>query len=130
MVNPYSAILPILGAAVGTMLLIIIAAYVYTALALMTIAKKTKTKNAWLAWIPIANIYLMTQIAKLPAWLTLIVLLPIIPYIGGIALIAASVYLWWKIAEVRNYPGWIALLMLIPLVNFIIIGIIAWRDNK
>lgn len=33
-----------------------IAFYVYFAICLMKIAKKTNTENAWMAWIPIANL--------------------------------------------------------------------------
>ena len=43
-----------------------LAFYVYIALALQTIAKKTGTANDWLAWIPIANLILMLNVAKKP----------------------------------------------------------------
>ncbi len=109
-------------------LVIGIAVYIYMALALMTIAKKTKTPNGWLAWIPIANLYLMTQIAGVPAWTMLAFLLVIIPFIGGLAFMAVYIWWWWKIAEVRKKEGWLSILMIIPIVNLIIIGIIAWKD--
>ncbi|MBI1941575.1 MAG: hypothetical protein HYS33_08730, partial [Acidobacteria bacterium] len=48
-----------LGAMLGIMLLVFAVFYVYSSLALQTIAKKTNTENAWLAWIPIANVILM-----------------------------------------------------------------------
>ena len=55
--NPAAALLG------GTILLFImafaLAGYVYVALALQTIATKTATPNGWLAWIPIANAFLM-----------------------------------------------------------------------
>jgi len=119
-----------MGAFIGLFLIIVILAYVYFALALLTIAKKTKTKNEWLAWIPIANMYLMTQIAKVPWWTLLIVLFAgVIPYIGTLVAVGITVWWWWKIAEARKYPGWFGILMLIPLVNFVVIGIIAWKDH-
>ena len=40
--------------------------YVYMAFALQTIANKTKTENAWFAWIPILNVVLMLNIARKP----------------------------------------------------------------
>ncbi len=126
-----SAMLALIGGFLLIFAFIGIAIYAYTALVLMTIAKKTKTKNGWLAWIPIANIYLMTQIAKMPGWLTAIFVLAVIPYIGiifSLASIPLGVVLWWKIAEARKLPGWIALFMLIPLGNLIIMGVIAWKD--
>ena len=107
-------------------LIVLIAVYIYMAIALMAIAKKTKTPNGWLAWIPIANFYLMTQIAGVSGWITLALLLAIIPFIGGLAVAVISVWLWWKIAEARNKPGWWGILTLIPIVNFIVIGMLAW----
>src|SRR6266849_10516763 len=49
-------------------LLIGLVVYVYIALAVQTIAEKTNTENAWLAWIPIANLILLLNIAKKPIW--------------------------------------------------------------
>lgn len=37
--------------------------YVWMAICLQKIAEKTNTPNGWMAWIPIANIYLMCMIA-------------------------------------------------------------------
>ena len=102
--------------------------YVYSSFALMTIAKKTNTQNPWLAWIPIANVYLMTQIAGVSGWFTLGILLGIIPVIGSLVVTAGGVYLWWKIAEARQKSGALSLLMLVPGANLIVMGILAWSD--
>ena len=110
-------------------LIVALVLYIYMALALMTIAKKTNTEPAWLAWIPIANVWLMIKIAGLQWWWIFLLLLPIVPVIGAIAMYAAVIYIWWRIAEARKFPGWFALLMLIPLVNLVIVGIIAWKDK-
>jgi hypothetical protein len=107
-----------------------LALYVYSALALMTIAKKTNTPNAWLAWIPIANFYLMTQIAKVPWWTFLIIFLSWIPVVGALLMVGVIIWWWWKISEARNRPGWWSILMLIPIVNIIILGMLAWSDKK
>lgn len=121
--------LALLGGFLIVVAVILLVVYIYSALALMFIAKRTKTKNAWLAWIPIANIYLMTQIGGLhPAW-TLSILLAFIPFIGGVALVAIYAYFWWNIAEKCKKPGWWGILMLIPIVNFVLMGILAW-DKK
>ncbi len=107
-------------------LIVTLVMYIYFAVALMTIAKRTNTLRGWLAFIPIANVYLMTQIAGLPAWYTLAVLLPIIPLLGGLAALVAMVYFWWKIAEAINKPGWWGVLIIVPIVNLVIVGIMAW----
>lgn len=112
---------------IGSYLIFVIALYVYWALALMKIAKKTNTDKPWLAWIPIANLYLMTQIAGVPWWtMLLVIFLPIIPILGYLAAISITVWWFWKIAEVRGKPGWWGILMIIPIVNLIILGILAW----
>lgn len=105
---------------------LILVVYVYSALALQAIAKRTKTKKPWLAWVPVANIYLMTQIGKLPGWTTFFVLGAFIPTFGPAIIAAFTIALWWRIAEARKYPGWWGLLMVIPLVNFVVMGILAW----
>ena len=119
-----------LFALAGLMLLVLgivfLAIYLYMAIALMTIGNKTKTKNSWLAFIPIANIYLMTQIAKVSGWWTLLILAAWIPIVGSLALAALAIYLWWLIAERRGRPGWWGILMIIPIINFIIVGLLAW----
>ena len=115
--------------AIGAMFFVLfLVIYVYTALVLMTIAKKTKTDNAWLAWIPVANIYLMTQVAGVSGWLTLLILAGIIPIVGALVLLVFMIWLWWKIAEARNRPGWWGILMLIPIVGWILMGILAWGE--
>lgn len=103
-----------------------LALYLFSAFALMAIAKKTNTPNGWLGFIPIANVYLMTQIAKLPWWWTLSILLLIIPFAGAVVMVVAMVYIWWKIAENIGKPGWWSLLLLIPIVYIVIISIMAW----
>ena len=111
------------------MMLLSLVVYVYSALALMAIAKKTKTPNGWLAFIPIANVYLLTQMAGVSGLWTLIVLAPIVPIIGGLAMIIVSIWLMWTIAEKINFPGWTSLLLLIPMVNLVMLGIWAWSKK-
>ena len=119
------SILPFIGVSFFVFAII---TYVYMAFALMTIANKTNTPNAWLAWIPIVNLYLITQIAQVPWWTLFVIFLGFIPIIGTLAVIAVMMWWWWKIAEARNKPGWYGILIAIPIVNIIIIGLIAWQD--
>lgn len=95
--------------------------YVYMALALMTIATKTNTPNGWLAWIPIANLFLMLTIAQKPAWWIVLCLIPLVN-------IVIFIIVWMAIAEARHKPNWWGILMLVPLVNFIVPGYLAWSD--
>lgn len=121
-------LLALFGAMMGVMLIILLGFYIYSSLALMAIAKKTKTENAWLAWVPIGNLYLVTQIARQNGLWTLMVLAAFIPFIGGIAFGAVYIWLFWQIAEKIKMPGWTSLLLIIPLVNLVILGLYAWKD--
>ena len=95
--------------------------YVYVALALQTIAQKTNTANGWLAWIPIANIILMLEIAKKPIWWIILFFIPLVNLI-------MSIIVWMGIAEARRKPSWWGILFIIPVVNLIVPGYLAWSD--
>ena len=105
-----------------------IAVYAYAAYALMTIANKTKTKNSWLAWIPIANVWLIVKIAEQPDWQVLALLLYFVPVVGSIAFLAVTAFWFWKISENVDKPGWLGILMILPVINLIVMGILAWAD--
>jgi hypothetical protein len=117
---------PMIAAFFAVFMAMLLVVYIYTAWALMTIANKTRTKYAWLAWIPVANLYLMTQIGKTPWWTLLLLLLYWVPVLGTILTIGLTIYWWWNIAEVRKMPGWLGILMAVPVVNLFVIGYIAW----
>src|SRR5271155_5195923 len=87
------------GMSIGFLLVFIGVAYVYMALALQTIAQKTNTANAWLAWIPIANLFLMLNIAKKPIWWIILFLIPLVN-------IVMVILVWMGVAEARGKPNW------------------------
>lgn len=103
--------------------------YIYTAICLYFIAKKTQTENPWLAFIPIANIFLMAMIARQHwGWALGLLLVNIIPFVGSLVSFGIMIYLLWKISEQRNVNGALSLLMIIPVVNLIYIGYLAFKD--
>ena len=61
-----------------------VAMYVWSSLCLYIIAKKTNTPRPWLAWIPIANIYLMCKVGGKPGWWTAIFCILFILLIPGL----------------------------------------------
>lgn len=123
-------IAPAFGAFFGFVVVFFLAVYVYSAWALMTIALKTNTEPAWLAWIPIANIFLLPLIAQVPWWTALIALLSgFIPVVGWIVSTALAVWWWWQIAERLDYEGWLGILMIVPVVNLVLLGVFAWKDQ-
>jgi len=119
--------------AMGTMLIFLgLIIYVYMALAWMTIAKKLGYDKPWLAWIPIANLFLIPILAKKNWPWGFIFLVPI-------ANIVFYIMWTWNIFEQRKYPGWLSLLSIggaIPLVGWlatiaylVINGVVAWVDR-
>ena len=105
----------------GIFLVSFLIGYIVVSFALMTIANKLNVQNSWLAWIPIANLYLMTQCAGLEWWW---MLLCFIPYVG----VFPAIWIWWKITEARGKPGPLSLVLLIPCVNLGYILYLAFAD--
>lgn len=111
-------------------LLLIVALYVYFALAWQTIAKRRKYKHSWLAWIPFANWAMILSLGGFYwAWIFLL----LIPIFGWIALYVIGIIAHWRIFEKLNYPGWLSLSMLIPKVGWLLyaiaIGFVAWKKK-
>ena len=113
--------------------------YIYMAICLMLIAQKTNTKYSWLAWIPIANVFLMAMIAKRPWWWALIIVIAFavaaammngpLGWLGWVIYLAAvvlTIIIWIGICQARNRPGWWVILLLIPIVNLVILGVLAF----
>jgi hypothetical protein len=120
MEGSYQQMEPAAAAAIGIIYFIIMAiGYIYLAICLMKIAKKTNTENGWFAWIPILNVFLMLMIAKKPLWWFILMLIPFVNIIIGIIV-------WMAIAEARGKPNWIGILMIFPLLNVIILGYLAF----
>src|SRR5512143_3890275 len=86
--------------------------YVVYTLPVFVIARKSGHEYAWLAFVPLANLWLLCDMADMEIWFLIIWL---VPYVN--VLLMAVV--WWRIAENTNKPGWIGLLMLIPGVNLL-----------
>ena len=126
MIGSGSGMMALIAGFFAVFLVIALLMYVYSALVLMAISKKTKTENGWLAWIPIANVWLMIQLAEAPWWTIFALFLPIVPILGGLALMVITVWWWWKIAERLGKPGWFGILIPVPVANLIVMGILAW----
>jgi len=100
--------------------------YVYMAVCLMKIAKKTGTDNAWFAWIPILNLVLMIQIAQKPMWWLIFFLVPLLNLLS----IVFGILIWMAISERLGKPSWLGILMIVPIANFIIPGYLAFSSPE
>ncbi len=113
---PLPTDLDVLPALAGGMVLALVAnalLYVYFGVTLMLIARKSSTPNPWLAWIPIANLFLLCNIARRPAWWVLLLLVPVVNLV-------VLAMLWMAAAEVRDKPLWVGVLILLPILGLVV----------
>jgi len=101
--------------------------YVYCSLALMKLAKRMNHENPWFAWIPILNMILLLQLGDQNPMLLLLLL---IPGVGGVVVGVLSIIALMKICEKRGYDKMLGLLSLIPIANYILLGILAWGKKE
>jgi len=111
------------GASLTLYWIFAIASYIYIAIALQTIAKKTNAEYPWFAWIPILNVILMITIAEKPIWWILLYFIPFVNIVIGIIV-------GIEVLKKRKYSPWWILLFFIPLVNYIAVGMVAWKDKE
>lgn len=127
--NPFGFMSTLLGGLAiwgwfsGWYILLWLVLYVYFAICLQILAKKTNTPNGWLAWIPIGNIFLMISIAQKPLWWILLLLIPIVNII-------MAIIIWMAIAERRGQPNWFGILTIVPFVGLFVPGYLALFDYK
>ena len=69
--------------------------YLLLAVSVYVMAKKDGLDTAWLAWIPIINVFVMLQIADMDWWYILLFLVPCINLVVWIMM-------WWRICEARG----------------------------
>ena len=101
------------------MLVVFGVVYLYFALTLQIIARKTGTANSWWAWIPILQILLSLNVAKKPIWWLVLCLVPLVNLV-------MYVLIWMGIAEARGKPSWLGVLFIVPGVNLGVAGYLAW----
>ncbi len=131
-------------------LAILLSPIIYTSFAFMSLAKKTGTEKPWLAFIPIAKIYLVSKIAQMSSWpmLLLLIIVPsffliyfpwaapltLVALISGLIFFIFTLIWEWKVFERVGCPGWWVLTFFIPIVGpivyFVLLGIAAWGKNK
>jgi hypothetical protein len=110
-------------AGVGVIFLVtlLVVTYLYTSLTLMVIANKVGEGPAWLAWVPVGNLFLMAKVAQLPAISLLLFIVPVVN-------VVYSIYMMMKVAERRGFESWLGILMIVPVIGLFVPGYIAWAE--
>jgi hypothetical protein len=127
--------------------LVMIVHYVYTSLTLYKTAQRLNVDKPWLAWIPVANIYLRLVLGDMSPYFLLLYVAPffvgilsVLPFIGiffnfsmfiiTIGIIVVTVITYMRISEKRGYDKLFGLMAIYPLTAYILMGILAWGKKE
>jgi len=103
-------------------LLIMAAIYLYFTFAMYKMAQKLNTPNAFFAFIPILQIWLLCEMAgKSPVW----ILGLLVPFVN----IIVGAILWIEVAKNLGKSPALGFLMIIPFINFISVGILGFSGG-
>lgn len=94
-----------------------IAAYIFASYCLYKIYQKLGEPNAWFAWIPILNNWIMYKAGDQSPWWIIGLFIPFVNIVAVVFLIIAFVNIVKKLGK----NPWLILLMIIPIVNFVIL---------
>lgn len=114
----FNMLVPFLHMKIGPSELFVAAVlYAYTSYTQMVLARRLGIlpRDAWLAWLPFANIYLLTKMAGLEWWYMLGVFIPYLNY----ALVAI---LWSQIGTRLKKPFWVGLFVVMPYIGVFVPG--------
>ena len=95
---------------------------VYT-ISVFVIAQKSGHEYAWLAFIPVANLWLLCDMADVGCLWALLMLVP------GLNILFYA-FLWMRIAENTNKPPWLGIVMVVPLLNVAVACYMAFAEGS
>ena len=112
--------------------------YLIFAFFLYLIAVKLSVPRAWIAWIPVVNVYTMVAAAKKPWWWLVLLLLPLfswVPLLGlvfmfiGLVDLVLIVLIWMAISSRLGMNKWLGLLILVPVIQWGLWGFLALKKD-
>ena len=89
--------------------------YIYIAYTVMILAQRLHLKDTWMAWVPIANLYLWSKMAGREWWWLLGLL---IPYVN----IFVLGLFWSDIARRLGRNYWIGVAIVLPVIGLFVPG--------
>jgi hypothetical protein len=96
--------------------------YVYFAYTVMVLARRLGMSKPWLAWIPVANLYLIVKMAGKEWWWLFGFLIPIVNFfVAG--------YVWSEIGERLGKPWWVGVLIIVPFIGFLVPGYLVLKGE-
>lgn len=110
------------GYFIAALVFLVVLLYVYGSLCLQLIATKLGIGGLWMAWVPIANIFLIFKCAGRPYWWFLLLFIPIVN-------IFVTIIPWLDVTEKLGKSKWLGLLMIISPINLIFMGYLAFSNS-
>jgi len=110
-----------------------LAAYVFGALAWMKIGNSLRYEYSWLAWIPVANMFMIAILGDLPVWLPIVLIvgyfIPFVNILAGIGWLVVMIYATLNIARKLGKPEWYCVGIVIPLLNLWVMYDMGWNSQ-
>jgi len=111
------------------LLALVIAAVLFVALYILLsfcykrICEKRGKKPGALIWIPIVRMVPLLQIAGMPDWFIILLLLPLVNFV-------VFLVLWARICTVLGKSPWLVIMFFIPILNLVLIPYLAFSDSS
>ena len=102
-------------------LALVVAIYVFVSYCYKLICQKTGKDPGAIIWIPVVRYIPLLQVAKLPEWLVVLLLVPFVNLV-------VFILLWAKVCEARGKSPWLVILWFIPIVNIAFIPYLAFSE--
>jgi hypothetical protein len=87
--------------------------YAYLAFTTMVLAHRLGLRDGWMAWFPIANLYLLTKMTDREWWWLIGF---VVPYVNFFVV----ALLWYEIAVRFNKNGWIGSAIILPVIGIFV----------
>ncbi|HBB64415.1 hypothetical protein A3K02_01020 [candidate division WS6 bacterium RIFOXYD1_FULL_33_8] len=100
--------------------------YIFSSIALYKIGKDMGYDRPWFAWVPILSTVMTFQLGDQNPMLILLLL---IPGIGGLVVAVLGIIALMNIAKKRGYDKNLGLIVLIPLASFVLLYLLAWKPK-
>lgn len=91
-----------------------IAVYIFTSYCFQKIYQKLGEPNAWFAWVPLLQYWIMYKAGNRSPWWLIGLFIPIVNIFASINLLVA----FFRIVDKLGKNPWLIFLMIIPLANF------------
>ena len=99
-----------------------IAMYLFTSFCFYKIYQKLGEPNAWYAWFPILQKWIMYKAGDQSPWWIIALFIPVLNFVALIFLLVAFINVVQKLGK----NPWLILLMIIPILNFAIMSYFAF----